>query len=193
MKRIRIAVFGLLASLTLSGFVHAQADFVTAYNSTFTVRNVSQNNVDATNRAVKPGDILMYQVQLEGTAPVNNEVIRTRTGALEGTMTLVDSTDGRLEGSYIYFPNVTDDKNNWKRTFAYYMRVEREPVKPVVTMSFGAQDVTVNIEGAFAQPTASLNTNTPEAVPQTGANYNLLLVLGAFVSLMILGRIRRKL
>jgi hypothetical protein len=194
MKKTFLPVFGLLISFISIGFVSAQTGFESTYNSNFTVRNVSQNNIDASSKSVNPGDILMYQIQLTGTAPVTNEVIRVRTGALDGTMTLVDSTDGRAEGSYIYFPTVSDAKSSWTRTFAFYMRIEREPVKSSVTMSFGAKNTTINIDGSSVSVTPSTpNTkNNPVAVPRTGANYNLLLVVGAIITLMLIGRVRRR-
>lgn len=192
MKKILLTVFGLLISCVSVNFVAAQASFASNYDASFTVRNVSQNNIDATTRNVKPGDILMYQLQLTGVAPVTNEVVRVRTGSLENIMTLVDSTDGRLEGSYIYFPTVTDPKTRWTRTFAFYMRVEREPVVSAVTMSLGAQNVIINIDGAFP-PTTSNPGTPPVAVPKTGASYhNLLLVVMSVIVLLALGRIRRR-
>lgn len=192
MRKIFITALGFVLSCVSSQLVMAQSGLNTSYNASFTVRNISQNNVDATKQVVKPGDILMYQVQLTGITPVSEEVIRVRTGAIEGTMTLVDSTDGRIEGSYLYFPTVTDAKNSWNRTFAFYMRVESQPVKSTVAMNFGAQTTTINIGGGVVSPRTENNT-TPTTVPKTGANYNnSFLLFGGILGLLVILRFKRR-
>jgi hypothetical protein len=157
----------------------AQNQFGSAYTSTFTVRNISQNNINATTTVVQPGDILMYQVQLSGSQPVTNEVIRVRTGQLAGTMTLVDSTDGRAEGSYMYFPTVTDAKSRWERTFAFYVRIESVPRQSSITMNFNAKTLTVNLSevSVMNNPPVTMVPPQTSSVPTTGADYNWMYVL----------------
>lgn len=118
------------------------------YTSQFNVYNYSQQNVDATTVTANPGDILMYEVLMEGSAPVSDEPVTVQMNDAQDLVTIIDGTELTVENGNAVFQTVTDGNSNWNRTFRFQVRVVQSPSRDTITMFHNGiqRDVKINLE-----------------------------------------------
>lgn len=129
MKKLVLA-FGCVTLLAAAG-VSAQ-DAPPGVSSSFSVVNVSQDNVDGTKIGARPGDVLRYELSFSGSGIFQNFVPEVMlTDVLEGTE-VVNLGGGTLSTTKLTFPGFSDFgtcSTDCTKTFSFFVRVKPDCAK----------------------------------------------------------------
>ena len=161
--------FVLLLALLFPVVTLAQSD---SYTAEFKVYNASKGNVDATAMPANLGDVLMYQITMQGHSSVSSEPVRVDMSKA-GDVTVVDFGEGRRQGDIILLPTVSDENSNWQRTFSFQTRIPADMEQDATSMSYNGMVRTVQIDRNMAETTPSTGPASSIAV---GIGVVLLLI-----------------
>ena len=95
-----------------------------AYDSSFTVINLSKDNVDATMNQPQIGDSLQFRLDFTGNAPIADEEIMVGVSNLQNEVTFLDTVPGKLVNDMIEFPDLNKESDIWEEQYAFTVRVK---------------------------------------------------------------------
>ncbi len=140
MKKLVLA-FGFLTFLLVTPSVSAAVDF--------SVLNVSQDNVDATQSGVRAGDVLRYEIVFDGGEMP--EMAIDLSDVLAGAR-MVNAGGGILNGTILAFPESLCLTTCEGQTFSFFVRANQDCEEgAVLDVAFGEQSLSVPLHCALAK------------------------------------------
>lgn len=99
-------------------------DQMAEYDVNFTVSNISKDNGDATTTGAHMGDILLYELELQGKTAGMVEDIAINLSAMIDMVTIENAQNGAQMGDRVVYPDVSEGIDNWTRKYGLYVKVK---------------------------------------------------------------------
>ena len=115
---------------------------VSAYDTNFTVINVSKDNVDATQNEPQIGDVLFFQLNFSGNEPVADESIAVDISNLKDVVTFVSTDPGTVDADMIQYPDLNNAADIWEEEYGFYARIN-DTTATSVSAAFQGTTLTV--------------------------------------------------
>ncbi|PID70799.1 hypothetical protein CSB37_00440 [bacterium DOLZORAL124_38_8] len=143
-----------------------QSDFVqdtkSEYNYTFTVLNISKDNVDATQNQPRIGDMLLFKINLSGKQPIADEAVMVNVAGLKDAVSFTEVTPGEVKGNNLEFPKLNKSADLWEEEYGFYVRVNDTKTEK---LSATYKDTTLEIPLNLSRETRCKDCEVPKTGP----------------------------